>query len=114
MGPRRPSPESAASDAPDPVSDIGAAGWSVGYGVSDTHPDARRRVIEHWRAASVEDRVRAMTRMRDAAVALAQARQDARWPDATPEERKLRLASLWIPREDLIRWWGWDPDVHGR
>jgi hypothetical protein len=36
------------------------------------------------------------------------------YPDATPEERRLRLASLWIAREDMIRFWGWDPDRQGR
>jgi hypothetical protein len=82
--------------------------------LSDTTDDARERLLAYWRAASPEDRYREMVRLNRMVRSLAQAGQDLRYPDATPEERRLRLASLWIPREAMIRWWGWDPEVHGR
>jgi hypothetical protein len=71
--------------------------------LTDTSPEAAERLLRWW--------VGALNRT---AKALAQARQDTWYPHATPEERRLRLASLWIAREDMIRWWGWDPDLRGR
>ena len=82
--------------------------------LSDTTPEACRRLIEHWREVSPEDKAAVVGRLNRAVLALAQARQDAWYPDATAEERRLRLASLWIDREAMIRWWGWDPDERGR
>lgn len=36
-----------------------------------------------------------------------------RYPDATPREIELRLASRNLPRETMIRAFGWDPALHG-
>jgi len=81
---------------------------------SDTTDEARERLLDHWRRATPEDRYREVLRLNRVVRELAQAGQDLRYPDATPEERRLRLASLWIPREAMIRWWSWDPEVRGR
>jgi hypothetical protein len=82
--------------------------------LTDTTDDARERLLDHWRAATPEERYTEMVRLNRMVKGLAQAGQDLRYPNATAEERRLRLASLWIPREDMIKWWGWDPVVHGR
>lgn len=34
-------------------------------------------------------------------------------PDLSEREERLRLASLYLPRETMIEAFGWDPDVHG-
>jgi hypothetical protein len=82
--------------------------------LSDTTEEARERLLAHWRAATPEERYAEMVRLNRMVKSLAQAGQDLRYPNATSEERRLRLASLWIPRDDMLRWWGWDPEVHGR
>jgi len=82
--------------------------------LTDTSDDARERLLAHWRAATPEERYAEVVRLNRMVKGLAQAGQDLRYPNATPEERRLRLASLWIPREAMIRWWGWDPDEKGR
>lgn len=82
--------------------------------LSDTDERARERLIRHWRSVSAEDKLALVGRLNRAVMALAQARQDAQYPDATPEERRMRLASLWIDRASMIRWWGWDPAERGR
>jgi hypothetical protein len=81
---------------------------------TDTRDEARERLLAHWRAATPEERLEETLRLNRTMRELAQAGQDLRHPNATPEERRLRLASLWISREDMIRLWGWDPEVHGR
>jgi hypothetical protein len=82
--------------------------------LTDTSDDARERLLAFWRAATPEERYAEVVRLNRMVKGLAQAGQDMRYPHATPEERRLRLASLWIPREAMIRFWGWDPDIHGR
>ncbi len=82
--------------------------------LSDTTEDARQVLLDHWRRATPEERYEEMLRLNRTVRELAQAGQDLRHPYATPEERRLRLASLWISRDDMIRWWGWDPDLQGR
>lgn len=82
--------------------------------ISDTSELARQRLIEHWRSVPAIEKAAHIGRLNRMVLGLAQARQDAQYPNATPEERRLRLASLWIAREDMIRYWGWDPEIRGR
>ena len=82
--------------------------------LSDTSDEARQRLIEHWRNADDQERWDAIGRLNGALLALAQDRQDEWYPEATPEERRLRLASLWVDRETMIRLFDWDPDERGR
>jgi hypothetical protein len=45
---------------------------------------------------------------------LARAELKQRYPDATPREIDLRLASRVLDRDTMIRAFGWDPDKQGR
>ncbi|MEQ1569726.1 MAG: hypothetical protein ABMA64_29090 [Myxococcota bacterium] len=81
---------------------------------SDTSPEAHRREVEYWRAASPEEKWAAVGRLNGAVLELCQARQDMQYPDATPEERRLRLCSLWVDRDTMIHRFGWDPLERGR
>ncbi len=65
---------------------------------SDTHPAARDRMIAYCRSLGPEHRAEKLAALNRGAMALAAARQEAWYPDDTPEERRLRLASLWVPR----------------
>jgi hypothetical protein len=82
--------------------------------LSDTSDEARQLLIEHWRRVSPEEKAAHIGRLNRMVMSLAAARQDQQYPDATPEERRLRLASLWIDRDSMIKFWGWDPEIHGR
>ena len=48
-----------------------------------------------------------------AARALQMAGIRSRHPHASDEELRLRLASLWLERETMIRMFGRDPDIEG-
>lgn len=82
--------------------------------LTDTSPEAHQRMVEHWRKATPEEKLAAVGRLNKAILELAQARQDAKYPYATPQERKLRLASLWIDRDTMIRLFDWDPRERGQ
>jgi hypothetical protein len=45
---------------------------------------------------------------------MALARLREQYPEVCERELALRLASLWIPRDLMIRAFGWDPDERGR
>jgi hypothetical protein len=79
----------------------------------DTSVEADRRMIEHYRSLTLEQRVDLvfeLTRRADEA-ALVGIRE--RYPDADEREQRLRLAALKYPRELLIRAFGWDPEERG-
>ena len=82
--------------------------------LSDTSPEARARLVAHWRDVPLEEKFAAIGRLNRGVLRLAQARQDLEYPHASAEERRLRLASLWVDRDSMIRWWGWDPQLRGR
>ena len=82
--------------------------------LSDTAPEAHRRWIEHWRSVSPEEKLATVGRLNAAVLALAAARQASWYPNDTAEERRLRLASLWLDRDTMIGRFGWDPEIRGR
>lgn len=81
---------------------------------TDTDPSFEADQAERWRSMTGSERVEHMVALNRMAVSIAEHRQRAWYPDDTAEERRLRRASLWLPREAMIRWWGWDPETRGR
>ena len=81
---------------------------------SDTPPAVERMMVELWRRASPEQKLARMFGMGRMINELARAEVRQRHPAASPREIELRLASRTIPRETMIRAFGWDPDLHGR
>ena len=80
----------------------------------DTSPEAEAVLIEGYArmtAAQKAERVRQMTQ---AVQQMALARLRDQYPTASDRELQLRLASLWISRELMIKAFGWDPKVQGR
>ncbi len=83
------------------------------HGLSDTHPEAEKRLIEGYRAMTPVRKwqgVRDLNRMLDT---LARADVRRRHPDADEREVNLRVASRRLPAELMRRAFGWDPDREG-
>jgi hypothetical protein len=80
----------------------------------DTPPSVERMMLDLWRRATPEQKLARMFGMGRMVNDLARAELRGRYPTATPREIDLRLASRTIPRETMIRAFGWDPDLHGR
>ena len=81
---------------------------------SDTPRSIEQRMIELWRAATPEQKLRKVLGLGAMINELARAELRSRYPDASPREIDLRLASRTIDRDTMIKAFGWDPDVHGR
>ncbi len=79
----------------------------------DTSPEARRILVEGYRRMSVAEKARRVDEMTVAVQQLALARIRAQYPGRSEREYRLRLASLWLDRELMVRAFGWDPEVEG-
>ena len=80
----------------------------------DTSEEAWNRQLDHWRGLDPEEKLAIVGRLNRSLLTLVEARLAAEYPEDSPQERRLRLASTWIPRDEMIKWWNWDPDERGR
>lgn len=81
---------------------------------SDTPRSVERMMLELWRHATPDQKLARVFGMGRMINELARAELRKRYPEASPREIELRLASRTLPRETMIRAFGWDPDLHGR
>lgn len=80
----------------------------------DTPPEVEERVIEGYRAMSPAQRLGRVVSLNRALEALAAARVTSRHgPGLSPRELRLRLGSLRISRQEMIRAFDWDPVERG-
>jgi len=79
---------------------------------SDTDP----RVMEVWlallRSKTPGERIMTALELSGFAIRMAESGVRARYPEASEREVFLRAAALRLPRELMIRAYGWDPDEH--
>ena len=78
-------------------------------------PDRKREVDERldalYRRMSPADKVRKMMGLTALAHSLALAQIRSQYPHESPRQHRLRLASRWIPRAQMIAAFGWDPEA---
>lgn len=77
---------------------------------SDTDPAAGRLVVELLREAPVWKRVALASTLTEATRALALADLRARFPAATEEELRRRLALRLLSHDEIRAAYGWDPE----
>jgi hypothetical protein len=82
-------------------------------GATDTPPEVEELMFQLWRRASPADKLRKVLSIGRTLNALVRAEIRRRYPDATPREIELRLASRSLDRETMIRAFHWDPQLHG-
>jgi len=84
-------------------------------GAEDTPPEVQAMMIEGYRRMTPQQKLQRVLDLNRAAESLARARIRRQYgPDLSEREENLRLASLYLDRETMIRAFGWDPDVQGR
>jgi hypothetical protein len=81
--------------------------------LSDTSPDAAEMMIRGYREMKPGRKMILAGAMSRAVMQLAAARIRKAHSGITDRELLLRLASLWLDRETLIRAFGWDPLKEG-
>ena len=78
------------------------------------HPsELDSRIIEGYRRMGGARRLELSRQMTRTLLDLARARIRARRGDLPEKELRLRLASLWLDRETLVRHFDWDPKIEG-
>ena len=79
----------------------------------DTTPEAESALIEMLRSAPAWKRAEQLAGLIHSRNVLILADLRRRYPEAGEEELRKRLASRLLPREDVIRVFGWDPEREG-
>ncbi|MFP4027836.1 MAG: hypothetical protein ACLFWL_08605 [Candidatus Brocadiia bacterium] len=79
----------------------------------DTSPEARKVLIEGYRRMSPAEKMQQVSELSKAIRQAALMRIRRQYGEMSEREEKLRLASLWIDRETMIRAFGWDPEEEG-
>jgi len=79
----------------------------------DTTPEAESVLLELLRRAPVWKRLQMIDQMHEMLRQLAIADIRRRYPHADAEEIKRRLAARVLSRTDVIKAYGWDPELEG-
>lgn len=88
---------------------------SSSTGVDDTDPKVRAMTIESYRKMTPAEKLQRVIDLNRTVEMMALARIRKQYgPNLSEREERVRLASLYLPRETMIEVFGWDPDVHGR
>jgi len=82
-------------------------------GLSDTDPETERVLIELVRATPDGKKISQIFEAIETARSLAVVGLKSRYPHASEEELKKRLAALVFDRQTVIKVYDWDPEVEG-
>jgi hypothetical protein len=77
---------------------------------TDTSPEAMEVWLEILRNKKPGERMTMALQLTEFAIRVSESGVRARYPDASEREVFLRAAALRIPRDLMIRAYGWDPD----
>ena len=80
----------------------------------DTDPKIEAMMLEAYRAMTPVQKFQRVQELNEIVFQLAAARIKRQYGPMSDRELRLRLASLTLDRDTMIRAFGWDPDVHGR
>ena len=81
--------------------------------INDTDLHIERILIAGYRRMTPQEKIKQVSELTRAVQELALARIRKRYGKISEREAKLRLASLWLNRETMIRVFYWDPGKHG-
>ncbi|MDM8530120.1 hypothetical protein QUF63_03050 [Anaerolineales bacterium HSG25] len=81
--------------------------------IQDTHPHIQKLIIEGYRQMSPQEKFKRVTELTIAIQQLALARIIKQYGQISEREQQLRLASLWLEPEIMIRVFQWNPREKG-
>jgi hypothetical protein len=81
--------------------------------IQDTPPHIQEMIIEGYRRMSPQEKLKRVSELTKAVQQLALARIKKQYGPISEREQQLRLASLWLDRETMMRVFQWDPREKG-
>ena len=81
--------------------------------VNDTSPHIQNILIAGYRRMSPQQKFKRVSELTKAVQQLALARIRKQYGTLSEREQHLRLASLWLDRDTMIRVFQWDPQEEG-
>jgi len=81
--------------------------------MSNTPTHIDKIVIEGYRNMTSWEKMKRVSELNKAVQQLALSRIRKQYGEITEQEQKLRLASLWMDRDTMIRVFDWDPKKMG-
>ncbi len=79
----------------------------------DTTPEAQAELVRRMRELSVEEKAEQVVALVQAAREMAMVGLRSRYPEASAEELRLRLAALVLGADTARKVYGWDPRREG-
>jgi hypothetical protein len=81
--------------------------------MKNTSPYIEKILVEGYRKMPPWEKMKRVSELNKAVQQLALSRIRKQYGDIPEQERKLRLASLWLDRETMISVFNWDPQKEG-
>lgn len=81
--------------------------------MNDTDDKIQQILIEGYRKMTPQQKLRRVSELNKSIQQIALARIRKKYGDIPEREQKLRLASLWLDRDTMIKVFGWDPKSEG-
>lgn len=75
--------------------------------------EIQKILIDGYRKITPQQKIKRVNELNKSIQQLALARIRRQYGEISERERRLRLASLWLDREIMIKVFGWDPKVKG-
>jgi hypothetical protein len=80
---------------------------------NDTSEYAEKILIEGYRAMPAQKKLEQVAALTQMVQKMALVRIRSQYGNVSEKELRLRLASLWLPRETMIKLFNWDPEIEG-
>lgn len=77
--------------------------------IQDTHPKIEKMIIEEYRKMTPQQKLHKVSELNKSIQQIALARIRKQYGNISEREQRLRLASLWLDRDIMIKVFGWDP-----
>ncbi len=81
--------------------------------MKNTSLNTEKILVEGYRKMPPWEKMKRVSELNKAVQQLALSRIRKQYGDIPEQEQKLRLASLWLDRETIIRVFNWDPHKEG-
>jgi len=80
---------------------------------NDTSTFAEKILFDAYSKMSPQKKLQQVVQLTQAAQKMALARIRNQYGIISEQEEKLRLASLWLPRDTMIKYFNWNPEEMG-